>query len=277
MNLLSAVGRTFFGLGLIASGLQQIFRQEFVRLVPPIPGWIPAHSILAVLIGGILVIAGTAIVANRPQARTASALVALMLLAMLLLLYVPQIATNPKAGFMWTNPCKVLALFGGCILLISIAPKENTNPLRIIIRLFAKLAFLSPILVSIFFVLGGIQHFVYAGFVDTLVPAWIQPNQRFWTCFAGVALIAGGLGLLIPRFARLAATWSGIMIFLWVILLHMPRAFADLKQPGETSAIFEALALSGVAFLLAGTRPKTPSEKQTSLRSAPSENLRQSV
>jgi uncharacterized membrane protein len=265
MNSLSAVGRTFFGVGLIASGLQQIFRREFVRLVPPIPGWIPAHSILAVLIGGILVIAGLSILANRPRARTASALVGLMLLAMLFLLYVPQIATNPKAGFMWTNPCKVLALFGGCILLISIAPKENTHPLGIIVQRFDKLPFLSPILVSVFFVVGGIQHFVYAGFVDTLVPAWIPPSQRFWTCFAGAALIAGGLGLLIPRFARLAATCSGVMIFLWVILLHVPRAFADLKQPGETSAIFEAVALSGVAFLLAGTGPKAPSEKQTHL------------
>jgi len=37
----------------------------------------------------------------------------------------------------------------------------------------------------------------------------------------------------------------------WVILLHIPRALADLHNIGETSGVFEALALSGAAFILA--------------------------
>jgi hypothetical protein len=41
------------------------------------------------------------------------------------------------------------------------------------------------------------------------------------------------------------------MVFLWVLMLHIPRALADPSVPGETSAIFEALALSGVALLVA--------------------------
>ena len=261
MKLLIAIGRTFFGLGLIASGLQQIFRAEFVRLVPPIPTWIPAHGFLAILIGAILAAAGAAIVANK-MTRIASAIVGLMLLGMLFALHIPQSAANPMAGFMWTNPCKILALFGGALLLVSISPAEKANPLPTVTQALAKLQSFSPIFFSLFFLVAGIQHFVYAGFVDTLVPAWIPPHARFWTCFTGVALIAGGLGLIIPRFARLAAICSGVMILLWVFLLHIPRAFADLKVPGETSAIFEALALSGVAFLIAGTRSASPPPRQ---------------
>ena len=41
------------------------------------------------------------------------------------------------------------------------------------------------------------------------------------------------------------------MILLWVVLLHIPRAMADLHNAGEMSGIFEALALSGAAFILA--------------------------
>ncbi len=91
------------------------------------------------------------------------------------------------------------------------------------------------------------QHVVYADFVTTLVPSWI-PGQRTWTYFIGVALIAGGAGTLISGTARSAATLSALMIFLWVLLLHIPRAVAGPNHPAETAGVFEALGLSGVAL-----------------------------
>ncbi len=57
----------------------------------------------------------------------------------------------------------------------------------------------------------------------------------------------------------------------WVVLLHIPRALTDLDDIGETSGVFEALALSGAAFILsdqrrsvarhAGNRPSRSSNK----------------
>lgn len=88
-----------------------------------------------------------------------------------------------------------------------------------------------------------------------MVPAWM-PGLRFWTYFTGTALIAGGLGMMVPKTRRWAATLSGLMIFLWVWMVHIPRAAADLGNASETSGIFEALALSGVAFLVAGLSPE---------------------
>jgi hypothetical protein len=40
------------------------------------------------------------------------------------------------------------------------------------------------------------------------------------------------------------------MIFIWVVILHIPRAVA-MRNSNETTAVFEALAFSGVAFILA--------------------------
>ena len=62
--------------------------------------------------------------------------------------------------------------------------------------------------------------------------------------------MAGGIGVVIPATARWAAGLAGLMILLWVLLLHVPRAFADLSKTGEMGGAFEALALSGVAFML---------------------------
>jgi hypothetical protein len=52
---------------------------------------------------------------------------------------------------------------------------------------------------------------------------------------------------------RLAAALSGIMIFLWGVLLHIARAAVDIRSSNETTAVFEALAMSGAAFLVAAT------------------------
>jgi hypothetical protein len=73
----------------------------------------------------------------------------------------------------------------------------------------------------------------------------------FWTYFAAVALIAGGIGLNVPPTARLAATLSGIMLFSWVFLVHIPLAI-DKHLVSEVSRGFQAMQDSAVAFMLAG-------------------------
>jgi hypothetical protein len=42
------------------------------------------------------------------------------------------------------------------------------------------------------------------------------------------------------------------MIFLWVLMLHIPRAIADpyTNVGNEWASVFEALAFSGMAFML---------------------------
>jgi uncharacterized membrane protein YphA (DoxX/SURF4 family) len=151
---------------------------------------------------------------------------------------------------MWTNPAKALAMLGGVLLLAGALRDEEADRSSGLARLFRSLRPLGPLFLGGFLILGGIQHFVYADFVMKLVPSWI-PGPRFWVYLTGIALIAGGVGLLLPKTQRLAATMVGIMILLWVVLLHIPRALVNPHDAGETSGIFEALALSGAAFILA--------------------------
>lgn len=260
MERFTTLGRLFFAVALIASGIQQLVNTSFVRLVPKLPAWIPWPGFWAGVVGVFLIVAGAAIAAQKGT-RLAAVLLGVIFLLLLGLLYVPQILANPSTGFIWTNPCKVLALLAGTILLAGVPSGENAGGLPAKARPAGWMPALAPVFLGVFLLVCGVQHFVYAGFVDSLVPAWIPPRPRFWTCFTGVALIAGGAGLLLPKTARLAATLSGVMIFLWIILLHIPRAAADWHNAGETSAIFEALALSGIAFLVAGTRSQRRSEK----------------
>jgi uncharacterized membrane protein YphA (DoxX/SURF4 family) len=243
--MLSTLGRLFFAISMVAFGIQQLVTGDFVRLVPPLPAWMPSHSFWAYLVGIVLIVTGIAIGIGR-KARWAAAVVGAMLLLSILFLHLPKAATNPLVGFMWTNPCKALAMLGGVLILAAALPEDETG----LARLFRKLAPLGPLFLAAFLILGGIQHFVYLDFVTSLVPSWV-PGPHLWTYFAGIALIAGGVGLLVPKTARLAALMTGIMILLWVVLLHIPRAVNGPNHAGETAGVFEALALSGVAFILA--------------------------
>jgi uncharacterized membrane protein len=159
---------------------------------------------------------------------------------------VPLALADKGYGVAWTNLGKGLVLTGG---VLAVAALVDANP---------AFTWAGRLTLGAFMISSGIQHFLFPQFVKTLVPAWIPPSQIFWTYFAAVALIAGGLGLMVPWTTRLAALLSGLMIFLWVLLLHVPRALAasDAAQvKNEWIAVFEALAFSGLAFVLARKAP----------------------
>ena len=245
-------GRVLVGLAVVGSGLQQIIGRHFVRLVPTMPDWVPAVPLWAMVIGAVLLMIGFALLANRGT-RIAATILAVLLFAMFVTLQVPEVAGDPLHGYRWTNPLKALALFGGALVLAGRAGASAAMTVRSghVVRTWGP-----RVLLALFLVVCGLQHFAYTEFAAQLIPTWI-PGHVAWTYFTGVALILGGVGLLIPSTSRLAALSSGVMILLWVFLLHLPRAFADLHQPGELSGVFEALALSGVAFLHSRSRPQT--------------------
>lgn len=99
----------------------------------------------------------------------------------------------------------------------------------------------------------GIQHFLYAEFIVHLVPTWV-PGRLFWTYFAGAALFASGLGIIINVLSRLAATLLGLMISIWVVVLHIPRVF---QFPGDSEFInvFDAVYMLSGAYLLSQSLP----------------------
>lgn len=229
------VGRVLFGLGLVAFGILQFVYGDFVPgRAPAWPTAIPGRLIWAYVSGALLIVAGAVIISGK-KAREAAILSGTMILLWALLRHLPLVAANPH-GAVLTQAGKALALCGGAFAV-------------------AGFTILGRLGLGSFMILAGIQHFLFADFVATLVPAWI-PGSSFWTYFAGIALIAGGAGLLLRRTLQTAAALSGLMIFLWVLLLHLPRALgaAPAAQRNEWTALFEALAFSGIALILAGAR-----------------------
>jgi uncharacterized membrane protein len=110
------------------------------------------------------------------------------------------------------------------------------------------------IFIAISLVVFGIQHFLYANFVATLVPAWI-PSRLFWAYFVGVAFVAAAIGALAPKMTRPAGILLGILFFLFVVTLHIPRIAAHSRDGNEWTSGFVALAMCGGAWILASVSP----------------------
>jgi uncharacterized membrane protein len=247
MGKLVLFGRLCFAIAIVAFGVEHLVYADFVtRVVPFWPAWIPAHASWAYGVGVALVIAGAAII-FRIQARAIAMLLGAAILLSVVSLYLPMVLANLTNGGLITNTFKAIALSGGAFAVArTFARLDGDDGLLWIGRLFF----------GSFLIVAGVLHFVYPEFVATLVPRWI-PGDVFWTYFAAVALIAGGLGIMIPPVARLAALCSGVMIFTWFLILHIPRSVAAPHSVNELTAVFEALAMSGIAFVLAGSARET--------------------
>lgn len=258
MKVLLPLGQCFFAVGLIAFGVQQfVFADFVVGRAPPWPENLPGRLVWAWLTGTIFVAAGVTIIVSR-EARWAGLIAAAPIFFWALLRHIPVALAAPAFSGEWTMFGKALVFTGGALTIAATFPKTNlkgTGAFDAFVNARNGFVYVGRWCLGLFMTLCGIQHFIHSVFVASLVPEWI-PGPYFWTYFTGVALIAGGLGLLIPKTARLAALLSGFMVFAWVLMLHLPRAISALSADSsrnEWIAVFEALTVSGLAFVLAVT------------------------
>lgn len=147
----------------------------------------------------------------------------------------------------WTDALKILAFSGGAfITAMTFGGSAKPNQLE-------RFAVIGKYFFALLLVLFGIDHFLYTDFVKPLVPSWIPGTQLFWTYVGGVALIASGVAIFIGFKPRLIGILLGVMLLLWLIVLHIPRAIiAPATDNGnEWTSVLQALAFSGTAFMYA--------------------------
>ncbi len=232
MKRLTKLGRTFFATATAAFGLQY-FIHALAASAPALgPPWAPAPHFWG-YVTAIVLVAAAAGIATGTLARCSAISLAILLLVRVLLAYVPRLAANIHDPGPWTSGSELLSLCGAALVLGGVMK-------------LGRILFAAPLLVF------GVQHFLYARFIATLVPAWI-PGRLFWAYLIGVAFVATALSIATQTAARLSATLLGLMFFLWVLILHLPRVAAAPHNGNEWTSLFVALAMSGGALLVAGS------------------------
>ena len=267
MENLAKIGRWFYAISLVGLAGQQFYYGSFRPVfVPAFPSPIPGQIVLVYLFSLFLIGAAVALVLEK-KVRTTMLLLGGLFLVLFLFCHIPfELLVDPgvKQIGSWNNGIKDLSIFSGsAFILAGSFPVERVpgQKDRVFLRPLEALIPFGSFFYSIMLVIFGIEHFLYAGGVQNLVPGWI-PGHLFWTYFAAVALIGAGLAIIFRFKVKLIGILTGTMIFMWFLILHIPRAaVAPVTDNGnELTSVFESLGCSGIAFVIAyaaaSVRPK---------------------
>lgn len=92
----------------------------------------------------------------------------------------------------------------------------------------------------------GFLHFGPLEFSLPYIPSYL-PFPAFWVYFTGVCLMSFTLSAIIKKLDGLAALLLGIMLLLFVLMIHIPKAIqGDFLQ---VIATFRDTAMAGAAFI----------------------------
>jgi uncharacterized membrane protein YphA (DoxX/SURF4 family) len=258
MGNLAKPGRIFFGLSIAVFGFLTLYFDDFpYMMIPPKHRGIPGFEIIAYFSGALLLFAGLGILLGK-KVRPISLVLGSVLLLIFCFYFIPYqlfVSKNNMVFGDWENAAKELTLASGALVIAGCFPAQNESSGM---RLLAKAIPLGVILFALTIISYSVDHYLYAEGAAEYVPSWI-PYRLFWAYFAGAALFASGLAILIRVKTRLAATLLGAMILSWFLMLHVPRIVVSpsVYLGSEVASAFLALAYSGIAFVIAGQNSKS--------------------
>ena len=245
---LARIGRIFYGIAIAAFGLMTICYRDFTYfMIPPGHVWMTDHVLLIYFCGAFLFLAGAAIVFEK-KLQQVTLLLGTVFLVTFCFYFVPYellVSTNYMHFGAWENAAKTLALAGGAFVISDRVSGSDNGFVR-------KLILIGVVCYPLTIISFSIDHFLYAKQAAGYVPSWIA-NPVFWLYLTGSALLGSGLAIVLKIKPRLFAGLLGLMIFIWVIILHIPKVVAaPISDGGEISSAFLALAYCGTALIIAG-------------------------
>ena len=119
-------------------------------------------------------------------------------------------------------------------------------------RGFDKVVALTNLCFAIPLAVFGAEHLSGARFIAEAVPPYM-PWRLFWAYFVGFALIAASLSIATKIQVRWSGLLFGIMMFVFVALLHIPGAYARPHDRFPLTIVFREMSFGGAGWVLAGT------------------------
>jgi uncharacterized membrane protein YphA (DoxX/SURF4 family) len=115
------------------------------------------------------------------------------------------------------------------------------------------LARIGTVLWVVPFAVFGVMHFVALDYTASTVPSFF-PAPTFWALLTGAAQVAFVASVALGRLDRLASVLLALMLLVFVVTIHVPKAFG-----GDFVGIIASLrdtAMAGAALVFAATRAR---------------------
>src|SRR5262249_42872989 len=114
-----------------------------------------------------------------------------------------------------------------------------------------KIVALSNLCFAIPLAVFGALHLFGPQFVMDIVPPYM-PWRMFWVYSVGCALIAASLSIGAKIWVRWSGLLFGIMMFLFVAMIHLPGALRHPHDRFIWTIVFREMAFGGAGWILAG-------------------------
>ncbi|MGC2398428.1 MAG: hypothetical protein WA510_01530 [Acidobacteriaceae bacterium] len=217
-------------------------------LMTIVPRWLPDPLFWTYFVGAALLAAAISLLAWR-QVRWSAPLLALLFLIIVATIDVPNLPPHAHERLFWTLTFRELCFASGAMVLTgSLWPR--TNPVGATLMLIGRL------IVALTFVFYAVEHFLFPRFVpgvplEKLTPSWF-PAPVVLSYFVGIVLLLGGVGLLIRRTVRIAATSVGIVLLALTAFFYVPIMVTEFHSQlalEGVNYVFDTLLFAATALL----------------------------
>jgi len=114
-----------------------------------------------------------------------------------------------------------------------------------------KIVTLTYLCVAIPLAVFGALHLFAPQFIIPIVPPYM-PGRMFWVYFIGCALIAASLSIATKVGVRWSGLSFGVMMFLFVAMIHFPGALREPHNRIIWTIVFREMSFGGAGWVLSG-------------------------
>jgi uncharacterized membrane protein len=245
-----SLGPVFYTVPLAVFGMQHFALFDSVKFA--VPAYMPWPGFWTCLVGAALIAACLSAI-TQIKSDLAALLLAIMFVLFVLMIYLPNLIQHPHDRFSISNPLRDVSLAAGAMCMAWTTSPAARRPKLRWLAIAGRLVFAAAILYF------GVEQFLHPEFapgvpLELVTPTWV-PGHIAWSWFAGIVLVAGGLGLLVNKTARWAAIAVSIAYLFLVAFVYLPMEFVhpSIEISGELDYLVNTLAVGGAALLVAGS------------------------
>ena len=213
-----------------------------------VPQWLPAHLFWVYFVGAALLAAGLSFIAWR-CVRWSAALLALLFFIIVATIDLPNLHAGLHDRIFWILTVREMS-FGGGALVLSGSVWGSRGPAGMALMRIGRT------IVALVMIFYAIEHFLHPRHVigvplEKLTPAWM-PATVVLAYAVGIALLAGGVGLLIPRMMRMAAAGAGTVLLLVTVFFYGAILVTEYRSALAVEGlnyVFDTMLFAGTVLL----------------------------
>ncbi|MFZ0395146.1 MAG: hypothetical protein WBV33_04145 [Terracidiphilus sp.] len=217
-----------------------------------VPKWLPGPLFWTYFVGAAWLAAAISFIVWR-QVRWSAAGVALLMWTIVATIDLPNLSKEAHDRIFWILTVRELAFGAGAMVLAGSLWRSSARGAG------AMMMRIGRGIVAATMIFYGIEHFLFPLNVpgvplELLTPAWM-PAPRLIAYMVGMVLLAGGMGLFIPRRVRGSAAGAGVVLLLLTALFYVPifvvemhgsQALEGLNYVGDTLLWAATVLLAGL-------------------------------